>query len=99
MATLPEETAPTAKQIERTVGVAQDSAWVVESSIDLLTSEQPSLEIKGNIERNVGHLKLVCGDQHVIDSGLDISRLQAAITAGEECLASTTWPDPPVEEE
>jgi len=97
-----EEPVPTAKQLLGGYNAAKDSVWVVESSIDRLTSETndgEKLEIKGDIERNVGHLKIVVANQHMIDSGHDLTILQAAIDAGTACLESTTWPEPPEEEE
>jgi hypothetical protein len=83
----------TLEQIQRYIQVARDSVWVVEDSIQRITNgETPSNTLKGNIERNVSHLKLVISAQDVIDSGENISDLVAAIAAGEAKLAENIWP-------
>jgi predicted nucleic acid-binding Zn-ribbon protein len=82
----------TLEQIQGTIRAARDSVWVVTDEIQKLADGQPAnKERKGNIERNVAHLKLVVADQEIIDSKEDISDLQAAITAGEAKLAENIW--------
>lgn len=82
----------TLEQIQGTIRAARDSVWVVQDTIAQLDSgKTANSERKGNIERNVGHLKLVVADQEVIDSGEDIADLHAAITAGEAKLAEDIW--------
>lgn len=82
----------TLEQIQGTIRAARDSVWVVTDTLDQLAAGKPAnKERKGNIDRNVSHLKLVVADQEVIDSGEDISDLQAAITAGEAKLAEAIW--------
>lgn len=83
----------TLEQIQRYIQVARDSVWVIEDSIQRLTNgETPSNNLKGNIDRNVAHLKLVVSAQDVINSGETISDLVAAIAAGEAKLAENIWP-------
>jgi hypothetical protein len=90
----------TEKQIDNMIKAARDSVWVINNEIEKLTNgDAPSLEAKGNIERNVAHLKLVVANQEVIDSEKDISDLQTAISDGESKLAENIWPEPEPEEE
>lgn len=90
----------TEKQIDNMIKAARDSVWVINTEIEKLTNgATPSLEAKGNIERNVAHLKLVVANQEVIDSEKDISDLDSAILAGENKLAENIWPQPEPEDE
>jgi hypothetical protein len=83
----------TLEQIQGTIRAARDSVWVVTDEIEKLAAGQPANnERKGNIERNVAHLKLIVADQEIIDSGEDIADLIAAIAAGEAKLAEAIWP-------
>lgn len=83
----------TLEQIQGTIRAARDSVWVIEDSIQKLTSGAAATEeLKGNIDRNVSHLKLVVANPEVIASGENISDLQAAIIAGEAKLAENIWP-------
>ena len=82
----------TLEQIQGTIRAARDSVWVVEDTIQKLTDgATASEELKGNIERNVAHLKIVVADQEIIDSGETITDLQVAIVAGEAKLAEDIW--------
>lgn len=84
----------TLEQIQGTIRAARDSVWVISDEIQKLADGQPATtERKGNIERNVSHLKIVVADQEIIDSGEDISDLNAAITTGEAKLAENIWPE------
>jgi len=88
----------TLEQIQGTIKSARDSVWVIDSEIQKLADGYPvSRSIKGAIERNVAHLKLIVADQEVIDSGEDISDLEAAITTGEDKLAEDIWSGLPEE--
>ena len=88
------------KQIQNTIRAARDSVWVVNDEIQKLADGKPAnKERKGNIQRNVDHLKIIVADQEIIDSGEDIADLHEAITAGEAKLAETTWEVEPAEEE
>ena len=87
-----DEKVPTLDEIKGTIRAARDSVWVVTDSIQKLAEgATPSEELKGNIERNVAHLKHVTSSEHVTGSGEDISDLLAAITAGEAKLAEKIW--------
>jgi hypothetical protein len=87
----------TIEQIQATIRSARDSVWVIESTIEQLTNGEPAnSDRKGNIDRNVAHLKLVVGNPQISGSGEDISDLEAAIVVGEAKLAENIWP---VEEE
>jgi hypothetical protein len=82
----------TLEQIQATISAARDSVWVVTDELQKIADgEAATAERKGNIERNVSHLKLVVAAQDVIDSGEDISDLIAAIAAGESKLAENIW--------
>lgn len=82
------ETAMTQEQIEGTIRAARDSVWVVTDTLEKLAGgAELSNELRGNIERNVGHLKLVVANPEIANSGQDISDLHAAITDGEAALA------------
>ena len=82
----------TLDDIKRTITSARDSVWVIGDEIEKLAAGKPANnERKGNIERNVGHLKIVVADQAIVDSGEDIADLQAAITTGEAKLAENIW--------
>lgn len=74
----------TLEQIQGTIRAARDSVWVINDELQKL-SEGGSLteQGRGNIQRNVDHLKLVVADSEISGSGKDISDLHAAITAGE----------------
>jgi hypothetical protein len=82
----------TLDDIKRTITAARDSVWVIGDEIEKLAAGKPANnERKGNIERNVAHLKIVVADQSIVDSGEDITDLQAAITTGEAKLAENIW--------
>lgn len=88
-----EQEARTLEQIQATIRAARDSVWVVNDEIQKLADGQPATkERKGNIDRNVAHLKLVVADPEIVASGEDIADLQAAIVAGEAKLAENIWP-------
>lgn len=88
-----EELTPQQKA-EGTVRAARDSVWVVNEQLQKLADgAQPSEEIKGNIERNVGHLELVVANPEVVEFGGDISDLHAAIADGKAKLAEEIWED------
>lgn len=87
-----EEKVPTLEEIQGTIRAAGDSVWVIEDTLQKLADgATPDIDLKGNLERNVGHLKIVTTSQHVIDSEEDISGLLAGIDAGEEELAKEVW--------
>jgi hypothetical protein len=83
----------TQKEILYTIKAARDSVWVIENTIEKLNNgSTASLNFKGNIQRNISHLKLVVATQEIVDSGEDISDLQEAIVMGEAKLAENIWP-------
>jgi len=86
------ENARTLKEIQRDIIAARDSIIVINEEIfNLDNGIQPSLEIRGELDRNVGHLKIIVAMQDVIDSGEDITDLHAAILIGEAKLAEDIW--------
>ena len=88
-----ENTPRTLAQIQGTIKVARDSVWVITDEIKKLTAgESPNKRHKGNLDRNVGHLKLVVADTEIVNSGEDIADLIAAIATGEAKLAENIWP-------
>jgi hypothetical protein len=84
---MPENTL-TQEQILGTIRAARDSVWVISDSLAKLASgTELTADIRGNIERNVSHLKLVVSNPEISGSGQDISDLHTAITNGEAALA------------
>jgi hypothetical protein len=82
----------TPEQVTRYITAARDSVTVINEQLSLLAAGRtPSRNIKGNIERNVGHLEIVVAKQEVIDSEHDISDLHTAITAGKAKLEEGIW--------
>jgi hypothetical protein len=76
--------------IRKTIQIAKDSVWVIESEIQKKTSsEDGKLTKEGgiSIQRNVEHLELVLSKQHIMESGEDLSELQNAVIAGKAALA------------
>lgn len=87
-----EEVRP-AEEIETDVRLAGDSANLINNAItSLADGAEATYNLKDDIWRNVEHLKIITRKQDVIDSGLDISHLEAAITAGEAKLDEDIWP-------
>lgn len=83
----------TAEQVTQTIRAARDSVWVINDEIEKLANGMPAnQERKGNIDRNVSHLKIVVANPQVAESTEDISDLNAAIAAGEAKLAENIWP-------
>lgn len=80
----------TQEQILGTIRAARDSVWVVTDSLEKLAANGGTMtdELKGNLERNVGHLKLVVANPEISGSGEDITDLHKAITDGEAALAA-----------
>lgn len=74
----------TLEQIQGTIRAARDSVWVINNELQKL-SEGGSLteQVRGNIQRNVDHLKIVVADSEITGSGEDISDLHTAISTGE----------------
>jgi hypothetical protein len=84
-----ESTPRTIEEIRGTIRAARDSVWVVSDEIEKLTTRgQLTNEGRGNIERNIGHLKIVVASTEITDSGEDIADLHSAIAAGEQALAN-----------
>lgn len=79
----------TPEQITYTITAARDSVSVITEVIEKLNSGATlTKDLKGNIQRNVDHLKIVVANDQIISSGQDISDLNAAIAAGEEKIAA-----------
>lgn len=74
----------------RTIRAARDSVWVVTDSLEKLAANNNVMtdELRGNIERNVGHLDLVVASPDVQNAGEDISDLHNAITSGKAALTA-----------
>jgi len=87
------ETPRTIEQIRGTIRAARDSVWVISDEIEKLDAGgTPNENAKGNIDRNVSHLKLVVSDQEILDSDEDISDIIEVIEVGEAKLAEDIWP-------
>ena len=80
------------QQVDQYVRAARDSVSVINEQLqELSDGAEPSTEIKGSIDRNVAHLKIVVAREEVAEHGGDIADLHAAITAGEAKLAESIW--------
>lgn len=78
----------TEEEIIGTIRAARDSVWVINDSLaKLANGETLTEQLRGNIDRNVGHLKLVVGNPQIANSGQNIDDLHQAITDGEAALA------------
>lgn len=76
------------EEVLQTIRAARDSVWVIQDSLDKIQAGETLTEmLRGNIERNVGHLKLVVANVAVTESGEDISDLHNAITQGSAAIA------------
>jgi hypothetical protein len=83
----------TPEQITQTITAAKDSVWVIENTIEKLTNGSTATQqLKGDIDRNVAHLKIVVADEEIANSGQDISELENGIALGEAKLAENIWP-------
>ena len=83
----------TPEQITQTITAAKDSVWVIENTIEKLTNGSTATQqLKGDIDRNVAHLKIVVADEEIANSGQDISELENGIALGEAKLAEDIWP-------
>lgn len=83
----------TPEQITQTITAAKDSVWVIENTIEKLTNGSTATQqLKGDIDRNVSHLKLIVADEEIANSGQDISELENGIDLGEAKLAEDIWP-------
>ena len=80
----------TLEEIQNTIRIARDSVWVVTDTIAKIAGENYTEEHKGNLERNVGHLRIVTGTTEIVESGEDIADLLQAIEDGDAALAN--WP-------
>jgi len=78
------------EEIQGAIRVARDSVWVVTDTIAKIAGENYTEEHKGNLERNVGHLRIITGNAEIVESGEDIADLLQAIEDGDAALAS--WP-------
>jgi hypothetical protein len=75
------------EEIQGAIRAARDSVWVISDEIEKLTTRgQLTNDGRGNLERNVGHLKLVVASTEITESGEDIADLHSAIAAGEQAL-------------
>lgn len=76
----------------RTISAAKDSIFVINQTLEKLSSgEEPSSEHKGNLERNVEHLKLIVS-KNILEDPADIEAFDAAIQSGEAKIAEDIWP-------
>jgi hypothetical protein len=76
--------------IRDTIRVSKDSVWVIQNEIEKKSSSEDgklTREGRKNIERNVEHLEIILSRQNIIESGEDLSELQAGVVAGKAALA------------
>lgn len=74
---------PTAEQIAGAISAMRDSVWVVNSEME---KEEVTQQVLDAIGRNVAHLELQMGNEHISGADDDLSDVEAAITAGKAFL-------------
>jgi hypothetical protein len=74
-----EERIPTSQEIAQTISAARDSVWVVNSEISKENITKENVQV---VQRNVSHLEIVMGSEHVTKSGENLSDLATAIQDG-----------------
>lgn len=83
----------TTEEIQRVIRAARDSVWVITDELQKLAEGEPADNPrKGNLRRNVDHLKITLANEEIANCGEDISDLYAAISDGESKLAEDIWP-------
>ena len=75
---------PTAEQIAGAISAMRDSVWVITSEME---KAEVTKEVVDAVGRNVGHLEIQMGNEHITGSGEDLSDVEAAITAGKAFVA------------
>jgi hypothetical protein len=76
----------TQEQITGTIRAARDSVWAIDDALEKAAGSGLTTDLRGVVERNVSHLKLVVANPQIANSGEDISDLNQAITVGETAL-------------
>jgi hypothetical protein len=74
---------PSPEEIAGSISAMRDSVWVVNSEME----KTPSTETIQTIGRNVAHLELQMSNEHISDSGEDLSDVTEAIDAGKAFIA------------
>lgn len=74
----PDTNPPTEKQIAGAISAMRDSVWAINDAME----KTPSRETIQTIQRNVGHLEIQMNNEHISDSGEDLSDVIDAIAEG-----------------
>jgi hypothetical protein len=75
---------PTAEEIAGAISAMRDSVWVITSEME---KEEVTKEVVDAVGRNVAHLELQMGNEHISGADDDLSDVEAAITAGKAFVA------------
>jgi len=76
---------PTAEQIAGAISAMRDSVWVITSEMEKEVTD----EVINAVDRNVSHLELQMGKEHITGAGEDLSDVEAAITAGKAFIEAS----------
>ena len=74
---------PTAEEIAGAISAMRDSVWVITSEME---KEEVTKEVVDAVGRNVAHLELQMGNEHISGADDDLSDVEAAIEAGKAFL-------------
>lgn len=75
---------PTAEEIAGAISAMRDSVWVITSEME---KEEVTKEVVDAVGRNVAHLELQMGNEHISGADDDLSDVEAAIEAGKAFVA------------
>ena len=75
---------PTAEEIAGAISAMRDSVWVITSEME---KAEVTKEVVDAVGRNVGHLEIQMGNEHITGSGEDLSDVTKAITDGKAFVA------------
>jgi len=82
---MPEENkVPTAEEIAGAISAMRDSVWVITSEME---KEEVTKEVIDAVGRNVAHLELQMGNEHISGADDDLSDVEEAIEAGKAFIA------------
>ena len=74
----------TAEEIAGAISAMRDSVWVITSEME---KEEVTKEVVDAVGRNVAHLELQMGNEHISGADDDLSDVEAAIEAGKAFVA------------
>ena len=75
---------PTAEQIAGAISAMRDSVWVITSEME---KAEITKEVVDAVGRNVGHLEIQMGNEHITGAGDKLEDVKKAITDGKAFIA------------